>query len=113
MPLELTHQGSLLWEEDNPMTMQHMNITKPILTNVYSLTNGKLIELNPETGETRVVLSDTGWDIVNLFGVNDGKVLAEFKLYDTEELFPMRETGELTGSSFDYRWKGSMEFNIE
>ena len=113
MPLELTHQGSLLWEEDNPLLMQQMNITKPILTNVYSQTNGKLIELNPETGESRVVLKDTGWDIVNLYGVKDGKVLAEFILYDTEELFQMRKNGELSGSSFAYRRKGAMELNID
>ncbi|MBE6659703.1 MAG: hypothetical protein E7604_14845 [Ruminococcaceae bacterium] len=113
IPLELSHQGSLLWEEDDPMTMQQMNITKPILTNIYSLTNGKLIELNPDTGETRVVLSDTGSDIVNLFGVKDGKVLAEFKLYNADELIRLKQSGENMSSSMDYRWKGSMELNID
>ncbi len=109
VPLELSHLGSLLWEEDNPFIIKNMGLTKPIMTNFYTMTGGRLVELNPETGEARDILTGSGADIVNLYGVKDGKVYAEFKLYEPDRLKELKKEGQAQGSRMDYRWKGSME----
>jgi len=111
VPCDLVWKDYILWEETSPVITQQMQVTKPILTNIFSVTNGRLVELDPETMQTRDILYDTGSDIVDIYAITDGKIAAEFKLYDPAQIRELQERGELQSSRLDYRYNDVIDLD--
>ena len=108
VPCELTWKDYILWEETDTFAMQQMQINKPILTNIFSYTNGRLVVLDLKTMEARDVLCDTGSDIVDIYAITNGKIAAEFSLYDPVRIRELQEKKELQSSHLEYRYNGVM-----
>lgn len=110
-PLDPVCVGYTVWEEKASIAAIS-GITKPILTNVFSSTSGRLVAVDTKTLEARDVLSNADVDILDIFAVENGKVMGNLKLNNIDKLIEMKEDFEgrhnSVSSSLKYDYYGSI-----
>ena len=113
VPLELSYRGCVVWEippEEAAFYLRFGEMhDRPVLTKKFSLTGGRLVELDLDTMQARDVLTDCGADIVDLYGVEDGRVWAQFEPYDVEKIEDLRAAGVKSDTRLTYSMIGSEE----
>jgi len=98
-PLEASCTGFGIWEPDLLM-MQMGADGKSILTGVFSETGGRILALDADTLTSAAEYTVPGWDAVDLYAVENGRVMGLFRLTDAEKLKQLHETEGLNS-----RWE--------
>lgn len=114
VPLDTVCVGYTVWEEKVSVAAA-MGITKPILTNVFSSSNGRLVAVDPVTLEAQDVISDADVDVLDIFAVEGKKVMGKFKLNNIEKLMELKENYDgrhnSVSSSLDYEYYGAVSLD--
>ena len=105
MPLEVVCKGYTIWEPDSMMLKMGAS-GKDILTGYFSITNGRLIVVNADTLEVVREYTDLGLDILDIYSIEDGKLMGNFASIDPAIL---DEKG--TGSQKIYEHSGLIDLD--
>lgn len=103
VPLEVVCKGYTIWEPDSLMLKMGAS-GKDILTGYFSITNGRLIVVNADTLKVVREYTDLGLDILDIYSIEDGKLMGNFASIDPEVL---DEKG--TGSQKIYEHSGLID----
>ena len=103
VPLEVVCKGYTIWEPDSMMLKMGAS-GKDILTGYFSITNGRLIVVNADTLEVVQEYADLGLDILDIYSIEDGKLMGNFASIDPAVL---DEKG--TGSQKIYEYSGLID----
>lgn len=103
VPLEVSCVGYTIWKPDSIM-LQMGASGKDILTGYFSITGGRLLAFHPDTLEIEREYTDLGLDILDIYSIEDGKLMGNFASIDPAVL---DEKG--TGSQKIYEYSGLID----
>ncbi len=98
-PLDPAYIGYGIWDPDFWM-MQMGAGGKSVLTGIFSETNGRILALDMNTLEPAAEYSIPGWDVLDIYAVENGRVMGLFRMTDAEKLNGIHETDGLNS-----RWE--------
>ena len=107
VPLEVVCKGYTIWKPDSVMIKMGAS-GKDIQTGYFSITNGRLIVASADTLEVVREFTDLGLDILDIYSVEDGKLMGNFASIDPTVL---DEKG--TGSQKVYEYIDIIELEKE
>lgn len=112
-PLDFACKGYKIWEAQ-PSFAAALGITKPILTNVFTRTGGRLIAIDPVTLEQKTILSGGDVDILAIYAIRDGQILGRFRITDPDRLLVLHgeeNNAAKMGARWEYSYYGSLSFD--
>ena len=105
VPLEVICNGYTIWKPDSLMLKMGAS-GKDIMTGYFSITNGRMIVVNADTLEVVREYADLGLDILDIYSIEDGKLMGNFASIDPAVL---DEKG--TGSQKIYEYSGLIDLD--
>ncbi len=91
VPLDPSCTGYGIWQPDLLMMQMGADGTD-ILTGIFSETGGRILALNADTLTVSEEYRIPGWDLIDLYAVENGRVMGLFRLTDAEKLKILHES---------------------